>query len=115
MNDAYRMILLRWEKWRIAYNLILLVEGLWLLREHLVAAFAGFFWPFMVFFAVGANVCYFCGPLLEIYVHALLDSNTARTRYHPLLAYLFYFLFAIGLLLSMWLDYMWAIRGLGKL
>lgn len=114
MNDSKKVIFLRWEKLRIGYNLILLVEGVWLLREYLAAAFTRFR-LIMVLFAIAANVCYFLGPMLEICVRTLLGSRADRPRYQSFLVGLRYFLFSVGLLFSMWWALMWAHRGLDHL
>ena len=114
MNDSKKAVFLRWEKWRIGYNLILLVEGLWVLREHLVSAFLRF-GHFMILFAIVANVCYCLGPLLEICITTLLGSRADRPRYQSFLAGLRHFLFSVGLAFSMWWVWMWSLRGLGKL
>jgi hypothetical protein len=101
MSGSKEAIFLRWEKWRIGYNLILLVEGLWLLREYLAVAFTEYRRSLFLI-AIAANVCYCLGPLLEICVRTLLRSHASRARYQSFLAVFFYFLFAAGLLFSMW-------------
>lgn len=103
MNSSKGMLWLRWEKWRIGYNLVLLVEGLWLLWEHLAVALVD--WHFMVVFAVTANVFYSLGPLIELWVWALWSSCTDQTRYRSVLAGLPYFLFLVGLGFSMLLVF----------
>jgi hypothetical protein len=100
MNDSKKAILLRWEKWRIEYNLILLIEGLWVLREHLAVAFTRH-WDHMFLLVIAANVCYCLGPLIEICVWTLLGLRADRTRYQSFLVALRYFLFSVGLVFSM--------------
>ena len=113
MNDNTKAIILRWEKWRIAYNLILLVEALWFFREHLTPLFTQYT-NTVVLFALGANICYCLGPLSEICVRALWRLGSDRTRYQPFLKGLFYFTFSVGLLFSMWWVWMWTLRGVPK-
>lgn len=112
MNGSEKAILFRWEKWRIGYNLILLAEGSWLLRKHVVAAFTGHL-HIIVLFAVAANVCYFLGPLLEICASGVLGSRANRTHYKPFLAGLRYFLFWVGLAFSMSWVLVLSLRGSG--
>jgi hypothetical protein len=111
MNDSKRMTFWRWEKWRIGYNLILLVESLWLLRERLAVVFAdSLFMRFVVSSVIAANVCYCLGPLIEMRVWTLWGSRTDRTRYRSFLAGLPYFLFWMGLGFSMLLVYILVIH-----
>jgi hypothetical protein len=114
MNDSKKGIVRSWEKRRLVYNLVLLVEGLWVLREHLAAAMTQF-WGFMVLFAIAANVCYCLGPYLEICVRSFLGPRADRTHYQSFFAVLRYFLFWVGLLFSMWWVWMWSLRGLDHL
>jgi hypothetical protein len=91
---------LTWERLRIAYNLVLLVEGLtclfflWQLgkcADHACPALLGG-WTVVIPFGVAANVFYCLGPLAETYVCVLLGHRLGRARYS---------LFAAGLLFSM--------------
>ena len=111
MNDSKKEILLHWEKRRIAYNLILLIEGLILLWGHYETAFSNY-WRLIVIFVIAANVCYCLGPLLEIVVRALMGSRVSQTKYQSFLAGLRHFLFLPGLLFSMWWIWMWVLRGM---
>jgi hypothetical protein len=112
--NVSKEVILRWEKWRIGYNLMLLAEGLWLLREHLAAAFTQFWLP-MGLFAIAANVCYCLGPWLEISLRVLGGLRAHRTRYQPFLMGFPYFLFWVGLAFSTWWVWMWAHLGVGYL
>ena len=109
VNADTKRILLRWEKWRIGYSLILLVESVWLLWEHLAVALAD--WRLMVLFAVAANVCFCLGPFIEIRARAYWSPRIDRTRAGWFLAGLLHFLFWAGLAFSMLLVYIVAIQG----
>lgn len=109
MSRFNKVILLRWEKLRIAYNLILLIEALLLLWEYFAVAIAN--WRFIVLFAFAANVCYCAGPLIEICLWTLLGSPIDQTRYHSFLRFLPYFLFCVGLGLSMFIVFVITIVG----
>jgi len=106
MSNRKGMMFLRWEKWRIGYNIVLLAESLWLLREHLAVASADrLFVGFVVLSAVAANVCYCLGPLIEICAWALWGSRADRPHYRLLLAGLPCLLFWVGLAFSMLVVY----------
>jgi hypothetical protein len=102
MNGSKNEIFLFWEKLRIGFNLILLFEAIWFLREYLVSAFASL-WDRMALIAIAANVCYFLGPLTEICVRKILGVNVDPTRHRSHLMVLRAFLFSVGLGFSMWL------------
>ena len=93
-RPSLKQIWLAWEKLRVWYNTILFVAGifgLWQLREitdyvlrktgedH--AVMVG---PKMIIsFAVGANILYCLGPLLESLFFLILRRNLGRARYVP--------------------------------
>lgn len=108
-----RDIILRWEKWRIGYNLILLIEGIWILREHLLAAFTDF-WIFIIIFAMIANICFCFGPLFQICMMKLLSFFT-KDRSKLCFNVLSYTFFYLGLGFSMWLVWIMSLSGLTQL
>ena len=80
-------IILAWEKLRVVYNVVLLVD-------YLVCSLPlwGAFWfQSFAFFAVVANAFYCFGPLLETYACVVLGRRIGRARY---------LLFGAGLVLS---------------
>ena len=81
-----------WRKLWVAYNAVLLVEGVWILRD----GFVGF--PFIVGIAVAANVCFCPGPVVDALAARLLRRRLASVRY---------VVFASGLLLSIGLVHYW--------
>ena len=91
---------LAWERVRIVYNAVLFVQGLtsvyFLWQLDKIADYHyrfGSSWVgFAILFGVVANVFYCLGPLAEACVHRLIGRGMVRARY---------FLFAVGLLLSM--------------
>lgn len=101
---------LAWEKLRIVYNTVLLVEGLtsvyFLWQLDKIAdyhyRFGSSWLGFAILFGVVANVFYCLGPLAEACVHRLLGRGMGRARYS---------LFAAGLLLSTGLIFLLA-RGM---
>ena len=60
MNDRVKEIALRWETLRVAYNLILVVETLWLLRKSLADVFAAN-WTLIVTAGALANALFALG------------------------------------------------------
>jgi hypothetical protein len=63
----------RWERWRVLYNLVLVVEVV-----GIVVGFDGWgwvteveFWELLVFGALGANLCLCAGPVVEAYLRWL--------------------------------------------
>ena len=107
LNEGAKQIAQRWEELRIVYNIVLLGEGLWALREHLAPAFARF-WFVMLLFALAANALYCLGPLLEISVDALLVRRIKRSRYLIFLVGLRGLVFLAGLLFAMWYVWTWS-------
>jgi hypothetical protein len=90
-SDSARAVFVRWERWRIAYNLALSLVVV-------VLAFAGggsdsdwrrFAWQ-CALGALVANVCYLAGPTTEAYLRWLGFRHRALAR----------LLFACGLLLA---------------
>ena len=83
---------LSWERLRLAYNAVLLVEGLclsWGLWVH-VGGPLRYAWMVIVF-GLTANAFYSLGPLAETYACVVFGRRLARYRYA---------LFAVGLLFS---------------
>src|ERR1035437_4280567 len=67
-----RQVLLRWEKFRLIYNALLIatVFGISLLvHPHVLAL--GTFWMEAVLAGVLANVCFCLGPFIDIWLFAL--------------------------------------------
>lgn len=101
-----------WEKLRIIYNVVLLAEGLlclWYLRYlavksgHLcVNVFGTRIWMMIIVFGVLANAFYCFGPLAEVFLITISKRRFARAKN---------FLFAAGLLFSMFIIFAFAIRG----
>ena len=105
-----RAALLSWEKLRIAYNVILLVEGLIglaflrLLEKysgHVCAALFGV-WGMIIVFGIVANMLYCLGPAAEVCAAVIFGRRIRRARY---------LLFAAGLVFSMGLILALAMRG----
>ena len=83
--DQIKEIIRGWEGLRLRYNLILLVTGLLLLIVGHLAGVAIWFTVFPAFcVGLGANACYFMGPLVEFYACAMFRerpfSNQVRFR-----------------------------------
>lgn len=107
---------LAWEKLRVVYNALLLVEGLiglWTLRrlgeraDHLCPnVFGPGVWRFIILFGVVANVFYCVGPLVEAYTSVVLARRMNRGRY---------VLFVAGLLFSMYVILCLWMRGWGHI
>jgi hypothetical protein len=107
-----KAVWLGWEKLRILYNAILLVEGLiglWFLRHlgekvghRCPNVFGSHVWITIIIFAALANALYCLGPLAEI---SLVDLRVRWSRRERRL------LFAAGLLFSMLIILAFAIRG----
>ena len=103
---------LAWERLRIFYNVILLVEGLLCLEYlrylavksgHLCANIFGTrIWLMIIVFGVLANAFYCFGPLAEVFLITISKHRFARARS---------LLFAAGLLFSMFIIYAFAMRG----
>ena len=88
-----------WEKLRIVYNLVLLLEGLtclwllWLLAEFAGQPFGFDFWFFpVILFGAVANALYCLGPVADACAYRFLGWRMGRARC---------FLFGTGLLFSM--------------
>jgi hypothetical protein len=98
-----RPILITWEKLRIVYNLVLAgVVGLFVILEPEVLSVP--YLPFrLVAAAIGANVCFTAGPVVDAYV-----SYLAKRRI-PLTWFLFIpgLVFAVLLAFATMLSYMW--------
>lgn len=112
---------LAWEKLRIVYNLILLVQGLtcvyFLWELDKMAQYPpyrlGPWWAGAFLFGMVANAFYCLGPLAEVGVYRVLRLRIGRARY---------LLFAAGLLLSVgvillaagrvWFRMSYGLRGL---
>ena len=65
---AIKPKLLKWEKIRVVYNLVVgafVLVGTWLLHPGLLNSTT--YWITLVEGALVANVCFFAGPLAEIY------------------------------------------------
>ncbi len=90
---------LTWEMLRVVYNLVLLAEGLWILRKVLAPVFLDGPGVLILLFGVVANAFYCLGPLLETYAYVGFAERIGRARY---------VLFATGLLFSMWFVFKWA-------
>ncbi|MGJ8672520.1 hypothetical protein [Rubritalea sp.] len=75
-----RDIVLKWEKLRVIYNLVLLLPGLG------VTLYAANKWgssmsemlSSVIPFAIMANLCFFLGPLSELYIAAIWQINDSR-------------------------------------
>ena len=77
--SAPRRIVRNWEKLRIYYNIIVLFTGLsgaallGSLRELVTLA------PAVVGYGIMANLCFFAGPLAELYLTAIHFTDDFRT------------------------------------
>ena len=103
MNEAalyLKETRLAWEKLRIVYNLVLLVQGLtWVsamwevekVTENPYYRVSGASWGYAILFGVVANALYCLGPLTEAWSYRFLGWRMDRFRY---------LLFAAGLLFS---------------
>lgn len=103
-RQCLRGVILAWEKLRVVYNLVLVVQGLtWVsamcevekVTEKPYYRVSGASWAYAVLFGMVANAFYCVGPLAEAAAYRLFGWRMARARY---------FLFAAGLLLSMGLE-----------
>ena len=94
-----RKIAVAWERLRIRYNVIMLVAGILALA---IGATQGipilFSIPSAVVVGIGANVCFFLGPVTEFYACAFRDL--------PETPYLRQYLFNIGVAFSLFLFVM---------
>jgi hypothetical protein len=70
-------IFIRWELLRLLYNAILILETLVLFRSMTVDIRPIDFWVEAMLAGMVANVCYFAGPLINIYLSWLLEQKTA--------------------------------------
>jgi hypothetical protein len=74
--SAVKTAVIEWEKYRLIYNVVLLVLGLLFSAELLFAV------PMMiigvVIFGIGANVAYCLGPLVEMYSIAIRGEAFSR-------------------------------------
>ena len=76
-----RAIIWAWEKLRVRYNLILAIPGIIILFFYVyraemplgVACMGG------LMMALGANICYFLGPISEVYAAALFNLTEIPT------------------------------------
>jgi hypothetical protein len=101
-----------WEKLRIIYNVVLLAEGLLCLEYlrilavksgHLCAnLFGSRIWLMIIVFGFLANAFYCFGPVAEVVLMTISKGRFARARS---------FLYAAGLLFSMFIIFALAIRG----
>jgi hypothetical protein len=88
--ESARDVFLAWERLRLLFNVILVVESLFLGMPHLPD---GGFWAFLVVSAIMANVCFCAGACAEGYL-SLLGFRREAARY---------IVFAVGTSLSMFL------------
>lgn len=97
-RPALREIVLAWERLRLLYNAILAVPGILVL--NVMAGEYGM--PLLtailsaVFVAVGANMCFLLGPLVELYLRGIFRQGQPLGRGRWLL-------FGSGTLLSLFL------------
>ena len=74
----WREIAARWERYRIPFNICLLVLGTGLLVMAMgVEAIAMI--PGVIVFGVAANLCYLCGPITEMYLGWFVERHHDRT------------------------------------
>ncbi|MDZ4288722.1 MAG: hypothetical protein U0984_12225 [Prosthecobacter sp.] len=94
-----KQALLRWELWRVPFNLVLLGFGLlwsWPLRETMIdEALLGYLGS-VAAFGFTANVFYTLGPAAEAYAFAFRGRGFGAWRWA---------LFGLGLLISLGLTY----------
>jgi hypothetical protein len=76
-EETARSVFLAWEKLRIAFNAILAAV---VLLSAGSAISEGAFWRFLVWGALGANLCFCLGPVVEGYL-SLLGSNRQAARW----------------------------------
>jgi len=95
VNSELRDIVIGWERMRILYNIILFLVGV-------VAIFVCMRAPFFeledsilpaIAFGIFANVCFCAGPIAEIYIRVIFNSQDVKT--------LRISLFILGTLLSL--------------
>jgi len=67
----WRTVLLRWEVMRPFYNAILAATGLISLGSYAFCIFQLQALVFIVLFAIAANLAYFLGPAIDLYIHFL--------------------------------------------
>jgi predicted membrane channel-forming protein YqfA (hemolysin III family) len=77
----WKSVLRRWEVLRLPYNLIVGVTGLISLSMFLSLVPSELILAGIVFYGVGANVCYFCGPIAELYIHWIADTWGGATLF----------------------------------
>ena len=70
----WKSVLRRWEVLRLPYNLIVGVTGLISLSMFPSVAWGELMVAGIVVYGVGANVCYFFGPIAELYIHWIADT-----------------------------------------
>jgi hypothetical protein len=88
-------VLVRWERLRIAYNLVLAAWTVLLTVPGMFAAWMSIdFLDAVLFGAIGANLCYSAGAVIEGYITWFVGTNRAITAV----------LFGLGLVLSMFLT-----------
>jgi len=99
-GDQIKRAIVSWEKLRLIYNVVLLLEGLfvswcvWSIFESSLQ----YVWAVVVF-GLTANAFYCMGPLVEVYASVIYGRRLGRYRY---------LLFAAGLLFSMIvIAYLW--------
>jgi hypothetical protein len=81
-RPALREIVLAWEKLRLFYNGILALPGILVLNAMLGELSVGFSEAVLaaVFVAVSANLCFFLGPLAELYLRGLFRQGQTLGR-----------------------------------
>ncbi|MDQ8188726.1 hypothetical protein [Roseibacillus persicicus] len=82
--NSLRELVHGWERMRLRFNLILLPLGLidLLLWSYQDWTQLLFLLPGALLFEIGANCCYFLGPLAELYARALLPEVTPRQLFY---------------------------------
>lgn len=93
--DLVRKIVLGWEKLRLIYNGVLFVLGLvviGILLSYATSIGIGIILAGSVMAAVGANLCFFAGPLAELYFCAIFRKGAV-----PMIRWI---LFGGGMLIS---------------
>lgn len=73
----WRVIAARWERYRIPFNICLLVLGSGLLVMAM-GVDAIMMVPGVIVFGVAANVCYLFGPITEMYLHWFVERQRDR-------------------------------------
>lgn len=93
-TKSIRSTIISWERLRLAFNIVLLIEGL-LLSYDLIYVFESVFsWAFWIFvFGATMNAWFSIGPLLEIYSMVFKKRNFGQGRY-----WLFALFLAVGMI-----------------